>query len=253
MLQDKLDADVAPKFETYTGTGSYFGYSNQSFPTTATADQYYTISYYDKYDLNISPTGYTYATESLPGQEPASTTNVVGQMTGMLTRNLGSGIMQRSVNYFDWKKRNIQSITQHHRGGTIRVSTVYDFVDKILTSQKTYVVNGTTTKVTTSYRYDHAGRLLRESCSVNGASEVVIAQNAYNLLGQLQDKQLHSANNGGSFKQSVDYEYNIRGWLTELNEPDISTIASDDADYDYFGMELIVSYIADRRHVGEDV
>lgn len=239
VLQDKLDADAGPKFETYSGTGSYFGYSNQSFPTTPASDQYYTVSYYDRYDSNISPTGYNYLNESLPGQQPTSSTNVIGQMTGMLTRNLASGMMQRTVNYFDWKKRNIQSIVQHHRAGTIRASTIFDFVDKILVAQKTYLINGTTTKVKTSFNYDHTGRLLKESCSVNGSSEVVIAQHTYNLLGQLQDKQLHSVNNGQSFKQSVDYEYNIRGWLTKLNNPDISTIAGNDADYDYFGMELL--------------
>jgi len=92
------------------------------------------------------------------------------------------------------------------------------------------------------FDYDHAGRLLTTRHSVDGATPVLLAANEYNELGQLVDKNLHSTDNGATFKQSTDYRYNIRGWLTSINNADLTpgTTNDDAAGYgkDLFGMEL---------------
>jgi len=92
------------------------------------------------------------------------------------------------------------------------------------------------------FDYDHAGRLLTTRHSVDGATPVLLAANKYNELGQLIDKNLHSTDNGTTFKQSVDYRYNIRGWLTSINNADLTPgSTNDDATgygKDLFGMEL---------------
>jgi len=92
------------------------------------------------------------------------------------------------------------------------------------------------------FDYDHAGRLLATHHSVNGATPVLLAANEYNELGQLVDKNLHSTDNGSTFKQSTDYRYNIRGWLTSINNADLTpgTTNDDAAGFgkDLFGMEL---------------
>ncbi|MEP1033078.1 DUF6443 domain-containing protein [Ekhidna sp.] len=59
--------------------------------------------------------------------------------------------------------------------------------------------------------------------------KISLAENHYNELGELIEKDLH----GG--EQSLDYSYNIRGWLTSMNSSDLS--ASPDGDL--FGMELL--------------
>lgn len=93
--------------------------------------------------------------------------------------------------------------------------------------------------ITRRFEYDHAGRLLKTWHKLNGDSEILLALNEYNELGQLVDKKLHSTvSNGSNAKQSVDYRYNIRGWLTKMNEADVSTLAAGDATKDYFGFEL---------------
>jgi len=92
------------------------------------------------------------------------------------------------------------------------------------------------------FNYDHAGRLLTTHHSINGATPVLLAENRYNELGQLVDKNLYSTDNGTTFKQSTDYRYNIRGWLTSINNADLTpgAINDDAAGYgkDLFGMEL---------------
>jgi hypothetical protein len=61
---------------------------------------------------------------------------------------------------------------------------------------------------------------------------VVISKNKYNELGQLEEKDIHSTDMD-EFLQNINYSYNIRGWLTQINDPeDLSS------DNDYFGMKL---------------
>ncbi len=79
--------------------------------------------------------------------------------------------------------------------------------------------------------YDRGGRLVSEFHRIDGNPEVELARNMYNELGQLVDKGLHGVS--GAFKQSVDYRYNIRGWLTSINDSELS-----DGENDYFGMNL---------------
>jgi YD repeat-containing protein len=85
--------------------------------------------------------------------------------------------------------------------------------------------------------YDHMGRPLQTFHSLDGAAEVLLTQNEYDEKGELIDKKLHSTNNGMTFRQSIDYRYNIRGWLTKMNESDLSAQDAGDA-RDYFGMQL---------------
>ncbi|HEX5171922.1 MAG TPA: DUF6443 domain-containing protein [Cyclobacteriaceae bacterium] len=93
--------------------------------------------------------------------------------------------------------------------------------------------------VTRRFVYDAAGRMTETWHQVDAEPEVRIAYNEYNELGQLIDKKLHSTTAmAANAKQSVDFRYNIRGWLTKINDSDVSTVASGDATRDYFGMEL---------------
>jgi hypothetical protein len=77
---------------------------------------------------------------------------------------------------------------------------------------------GVTTTMDIYYTYDHAGRLKTTDQQIAGDAngKVTVAENVYNEIGQLIDKKLHKA---GSYDylQSIDYTYNIRGWLTSIN------------------------------------
>jgi hypothetical protein len=64
----------------------------------------------------------------------------------------------------------------------------------------------------------------------------------YNELGQLIDKKIHSTDTQHvKILQSIDYRYNIRGWLTHINNSDLGTLPTVDTANekpDVFGMEL---------------
>jgi RHS repeat-associated protein len=87
------------------------------------------------------------------------------------------------------------------------------------------------------FAYDHAGRLLTIWHSVNAGPEVLLIKNDYNDLGQLTTKKLHSENNGSTFKQHEDFRYNIRGWLSRVNQSNLTPEQSSDPQ-DLFGMNL---------------
>ena len=74
----------------------------------------------------------------------------------------------------------------------------------------------TSQTVARRFEYDHAGRLSKVYHKLNSDTEVLLVQNEYNEIGQLVDKKLHSTD-GTNFKQSIDHRYNIRGWLTSIN------------------------------------
>jgi RHS repeat-associated protein len=86
--------------------------------------------------------------------------------------------------------------------------------------------------ITTRFTYDHAGRLMNTWHSIDNQPEVLLSASEYNEVGQLVTKKLHSSDNGSTFKQQVDYRYNIRGWLEKINDPQATTTT------DFFSMEL---------------
>jgi len=88
-----------------------------------------------------------------------------------------------------------------------------------------------------TFEYDHIGRLLKTWHQLNGGTNVLLVENEYNELGQLITKKLHSEDQGSTFKQHIDFRYNIRGWLTRINNSDLTPDKSSDP-HDHFGMNL---------------
>ncbi len=70
-------------------------------------------------------------------------------------------------------------------------------------------------------------------------AETLVAQYEYNELGQLVDKKLHNTG-GTNFLQSIDYRYNIRSWLSSINNAALGVnTATNDETNDYFGIEFL--------------
>jgi RHS repeat-associated protein len=78
--------------------------------------------------------------------------------------------------------------------------------------------------------YDHAGRLkqVREKVDNLPSNWKIINDLVYDERGELITKRIDYVT---SYKQIVDYEYNIRGWLTKINNP--SSLGTD-----LYAMEL---------------
>ncbi|WP_373552409.1 RHS repeat domain-containing protein [Haliscomenobacter sp.] len=78
--------------------------------------------------------------------------------------------------------------------------------------------------------FTHAGRVLRAFHKVDAGNEIQISESTYSELDLLATKKLHKKNT--LFVQTVDYTYNIRNWLTRINDP--ASLGPD-----AWGMELV--------------
>src|SRR5690606_399518 len=69
------------------------------------------------------------------------------------------------------------------------------------------------------FTYDDMERLLTHTQQINGSTPQVIALNEYDQLGQLITKEVGGTSTSGSDRwQEINYTYNIRGWLTDIND-----------------------------------
>ncbi|MGK9126705.1 DUF6443 domain-containing protein [Olivibacter sp. SA151] len=203
-----------------TASGSVEGYTNRSMPIlpTTTPAQYEVmeVNYYDRY------TGIP----GLPNNESGSfSAQVQGLLTAKKTKVIGAGnVFLWTVYYYDALGRVAKEWSQHYKGGTVTGNTntmvyTYNFSGQPTQTVQTLVTAGAPTlTVTTWYDYDHRGRLTDTRKQVrNGTvtdAEVLVARNSYNEIGQLRSKALHSTDKGGSFKETANYAYNARGWMT---------------------------------------
>ena len=233
-IQNAIDLLSGNQFyEDPVGSGGLLGYTTRTFPSVTEADLL-SVTYYDGYDFpHGSESAYAYVQELDNPADPE--TQVLGQVTGGMVKVLNDGIWLKNITYFDDYHRILQAIVENNLGGRDRTTNVYDFQGKITASTTTYDEGGTTTSVARTFDYDHANRLKSTTYSLNGATPTTIVANNYNEIGLLEQKQL-GLDSGGSPLQNVDYQYNIRGWLTHINDAERTD------PNDYFGMEFYYDY-----------
>ncbi len=191
-------------------------YTTRAWPTGGIT--VLTEQFYDDYGITVMPGTYKKPTEHsamTKGLPTASRVNV-----------LGAGNYLWSAVYYDDRGNTVRQLSQHHKGGTAvvgnydDVSTEYSFTRQVLASTRRHHASGiVSATVRTEHTYDHRDRSLDTWKTLNTGTRTLIARNAYNDVGQLRTKQLHSTNNGGTFAESVGYAYNPRGWLREVSSP----------------------------------
>lgn len=217
-MQTAVDYTNSSKWYEQRQTGTTYGYTNILFPTENC--EALSLNYYDDYDTDFNGTAdYSYAVQNLVNEATVNTT-VNGLTTVSKTKILGSSNWLTTVTFYDKLYRPIQVQGNNHKNlaslGDIS-TVVYNFIDQPVYSKQ--VINPGSNPVTICKRldYDHMGRLVKEWQKVNTDAEVLLAQFNYNELGQLIEKNLHSENSGSTYLQSIDYTYNIRGWLKDIN------------------------------------
>ncbi|MBL1214654.1 MAG: RHS repeat-associated core domain-containing protein [Ignavibacteriae bacterium] len=155
---------------------------------------------------------------TVPGQEVFIGPNIV------VPTGTGKEPWLESVTFYDDDGRVIQTQSTNHMdmNAVDVASTQYDFSGKVMRTKLEHMKNNVSyaLNITNRFTYDHAGRLIKTYQKNHDDSEQLISQNYYNELGQLTQKSLHEDAPGVStFHQSFNYRYNIRGWLTQVNDP----------------------------------
>nr|WP_319571059.1 DUF6443 domain-containing protein [uncultured Draconibacterium sp.] len=219
-----------------SNTGTNLGYtvpSNifTSISYTFSESNVQTVTFYDNYNFLQAPdfrseaVNYAYGGAYLASDPVTRSEKTKGLVTGTLTRVIDNAVsngdnLLLSVSYYDDYGRPIRVISDNHLGGKDKVYTDYDFVGKPELTVTTHNTDGTgeDVKMTSTYKYDHQGRLLTEKFKLNNDAEITLVANEYGELGELTSKYLHGTTAAEKFNQRVDYKYNIKGWLTNMNE-----------------------------------
>ncbi|MES2063591.1 MAG: DUF6443 domain-containing protein [Bacteroidota bacterium] len=229
---------------------SAFGYSSQTFPSIADADVL-SANYFDDYDFyNTGTASASYVDPTTSGFSTIAASNVRGLLTGTIQRIItptgNNGGLIRQSYFYDRFGNRIQSQANNlinQNALDITSNLVDSFTGQILSTKQSKSQGNIS--VINKITYDLQDRILQVAININGTgADQVIAKYDYNELGQLKDKKLGLVTGGsrnGMFLQTVDYRYNIRGWLTSINNSTLSAdngITNGDTD-DIFGMNFL--------------
>ncbi|MEM9078773.1 MAG: DUF6443 domain-containing protein [Bacteroidota bacterium] len=228
VIQHRVNTGDYPLFESKSDTpstiaGATVYYTKTTYPTTI--HKVNTINYYDNYTFDI-PTalenpGTVYGT--------SITNNTKTLPTASKIRVLGTNQWTTTVTYYDKKARAVYAASKNDYLSTTNIiETQIDFVGKVIQSKTTHTKTGNTPIVTIdSFTYDHQGRVLTQTQKINEQDPVLIAANSYDKLGQVKAVEVGGTSttlstqgslNGAKGLQTIDYKYNIRGWLKSINE-----------------------------------
>ena len=242
IMQDFLNSQTSLlRFETYTTTTFPLYSLNQSFPIVTSADVL-TCTYYDNYGWAASYSTYASKDDSFDSQFSNASNSVYpypqSVASSALTRGLITGQWKNSDGglitalFYDEKGRVIQAKSRNFTGGIDISTTQYDWSGKVLRTYVKHEKAGTNAQVhniLSKIDYDDMARVLTIKKQVNTGTEKTVVSNIYDALGQLKTKTL------GSALETLNFDYNIRGWLLGTNRDFLSVPSSES---NWFGFEV---------------
>lgn len=207
-----------------TVNGVQFSYTNDVAPTSGY--HILTINYYDDYDWDGAPSipSTVGNGDSYVHYKNNNNDKPKGLPTGTWVRILESETdTDAKITYtlYDNKARAIRVHTDYTlEGGHTQVDSKYDFIGKVeytITKHKR-TNNSDEEEVRDTYTYDDQQRLEKHTHQIDGEQERLLAKNTYDAIGQLKEKKTGGTDiSASTYFQKVDYKYNVRGWLTDIN------------------------------------
>jgi RHS repeat-associated protein len=192
---------------------------------------------YDSYLLATSNTTWPY-----PQNAAVQSTMLKGLVTGTKAKILGTSTWLSATNFYDDDGRVVQVRSVNISGGTDIAITQYGWAGQpvlsILKNEKAGS-NSQTSIVLTKPTYDSLGRVIKTEKKVSNTkvnsgsmpgSWTLLSEQEYDALGQLKKKKL-----GTAPLETLNYEYNIRGWMLGANR---SYVKDTTSTTNWFGFDL---------------
>lgn len=251
---DQIRTNANNHAVTFENRGSVvLHYTNNAYPSISDPNAYLKAIYYD--DIKTVPEANSdYQDPFNVGNLPASVLlqmNNTGSNKGLVThaksRILGTTQWMETSYFYDKYHNNVytsikETALDGGRDMRYSVEKYYDYVYNRVDQEKTFAGTGQDVIGTLKrYEYDNSGNLTKEYLSVikGGVQpEIISASYVYNDLAQVIDKKIHSADNGSTWLQSLDYQYNIHGALTAYNN-----LSGNTGETDYFGFDIAFNNI----------
>ncbi len=223
LVNAQVDFNEVRSTSTTTIDDATLHYSNNVYPNIGI--EVYTINYYDTHPTDISAQISNPEVFELAGTNHYISNNTKSLATGSKVKVLDTNDWIISATYYNDKAQPIYiGSVNEYLGTKDIVKTALDFVGKTIENESIHKKNGPTITINDHFTYDHAARLLTHTQTINNGSPELIVNNSYDALGQLIQKKV-----GGDVNtvpetsiglQTVDYTYNIRGWLRQINDID---------------------------------
>ncbi|WP_419869892.1 DUF6443 domain-containing protein [Chryseobacterium sp. CT-SW4] len=213
---------------SFTLNGMPVYYSKVAGPTTVS--QLLSVNYYDDY-----PTGSPTQPSQIQGQVtltsvPTSVTSnsltsvrsTKSLPTVSYTKNIENDSWTSSVIWYDRLGRIIGTYGKNHLGGFTKTEALLDFSGNVQESYTYHSRKTATTEITVKDRYEYSTQklLLKHYQKINTNAEELLSEYAYDDLGRIINKKV------GNGIQSIDYSYNIQGWLTGINAANINNLGT---------------------------
>jgi RHS repeat-associated protein len=196
-------------------------YSNVATPVNM--GKILSINYYDTYpSYSFTPSFPTsiLGEPTLSGTPTAEGLSTKSLPVLSLVKNIEDDNWTKSYSYYDKKGRAIGSYSINHLGGRTQVESKLDFaggVQQSITRHKRLDTD-TDKVITENFTYDAQNRLLTHTHQIDSNPVEYLARNTYNELSQLSGKKVGGASVSTPL-QDISYKYNIRGWMTQINDP----------------------------------
>ncbi len=199
----------------YSGSSTNYGYTINGI--TLTSPTVHKTTFYDNYNFlgntALKMENLSYATSQDADYNTIVEERSKGKETGCISAINGrieNAI--KSVTYYDYRGRAIQTNSTNHLGGLDKLYMAYDFTDHVIKQRQVHSVSGKSDFTTDlAYTYDHAGRLLTTTMSVNKGTPTTISNREYDGLGRLV-----AENRNCNEKLRTTYGYNIRQWTKDI-------------------------------------
>ncbi|NML71183.1 RHS repeat-associated core domain-containing protein [Chryseobacterium sp. RP-3-3] len=212
------------------GVDVYYGNQDSSYPNSSNWVTLLSLTYYDTYPAySFNPSfPSTIQGESILTETPSTDgRSTKGLPVMSLVKNIEDDNWTKNYTYYDTKGRAVGTYSINHLGGYTKTESKLEFAgvpQKVITKHKRLDTD-TERVITENFTYDHQNRLLVHKHQVDSNPEEILAQNKYNELSQLENKKVGGISIGSPL-QSIDYKYNIRGWMTKINDPAIPTTSA---------------------------
>ncbi|WP_216351008.1 DUF6443 domain-containing protein, partial [Mucilaginibacter polytrichastri] len=198
--------------------GGISGVGYNSIPGLPAGFKLLTVNYYDDYTWPGAPSTF----------DPVETQKIRSKAKGLITGSwvrvldaVANTAGDLSYILYDNKSRPVRNRTANYLGGYTQVDTKLDFDGTTVYTKTTHkrVAADTELLITENFTYSAQDRLLTHTHQINNLTAQTLTNNTYNALGQLISKKVGNGTLLPGY-QTVDFKYNIRSWLTDINNID---------------------------------
>lgn len=172
------------------------------------------VQYYDSYPPYSFNPPFPVSILGQPVITEMQSVSTKGKATMKLVKNIEDDNWTKNYAYYDSKTRVIGTYSINHFGGYTKNELLLSFAGEKLKVNTIHLRKPGEVAISISERfvYDNQNRLKRHYHKVGSKAEELLSEKTYNEISQLVNKKV------GYDLQSIDYGYNIRGWLTDINK-----------------------------------